>query len=359
MKRIIALFLILSLVIIPPSTRAANEVFVGINNIMLPLTDSMPVYTSGAWYVDYRDFTRGDLNVHISYNKELGTAVLYNWDTTLVFNVGKGTGYKNGGTQYNQRSFFKNGTVYVPAAFVCEQFGITFSYISEVSTIRFKTTSSMSDTMFTYIAKNRIPDLVAAYNKSKAPPSDSTKNPDNPSSESTDSEASSDDFSKNTVYVTFNVQNGEKLNEIYSLLSNNNISATIFLSKSAMTDDNLIRRLCSGRHTIGIYAASVTEANAANDTLFAITKKKTRLLRSDKKITDAEANGYRQWGFNTDARTRNATQTNKLLDSQKNSIILFSDSATSINRLKSILPHITKQKYTVRTIELMTTPIAP
>lgn len=355
MKRVISILIALAILIIPFYTTAANETFVGINNAMLPLTDAMPFYSDGAWYIDYMDFTRGDLGMSASYNKELGTAVIYNWDITLVFNVGKGTAYKAGGTQFNQRSFFRNGTVYVPAAFVAEQFGVTFSYISEVSTARLRTTSSMSDTMFTYIAKNRIPDLIAAYNKSK---NDVTPTPMPPPG--TDTTPDVDNNVKNkTVYITVNVKSSAKLADIYNILSNYNIPATLFISKDAMIDDNLIRRICAGRHSVGIYSNSVQEATLANDTLYAVAKTKTRLLRADTKLADAEVNGYRQWGANIDARRRNAAQINNLLNNRTSTVILFDDSDTSLNRLKTVLAHINKQKYTPRIIDVISTPIAP
>ena len=355
MKRIVALLIALTFLIVPLYSSAANEVFVGINNAMLPLDNAMPFYSGGAWFVDFMDFTRGDLGISASYNKDLGTAVLYNWDVTLVFNVGKGTAYKEGGTQFNQRSFFRNGTVYVPAAFVSEQFGITFSYISDVNTLRFRSTSSMSDTMFTYIARNRIPDLLAAYNKTQTPSTDTPS----PSPEPENPTQKEDEIKNNIVYITINVKSSDKLNEIAAILNNYNLPATLFISKDAMSDDNLIRRISAGRNSVGIYANTTADATSANDLLFAISKKKTRLLRSDEKLSDAEVNGYRQWGANLDARSRNATQINNALNTRASTVLLFDDSDTSINRLKSVLAHINKQKFTVRTIDLMTNIIAP
>ena len=93
MKRIVALLITLTLLIVPLYSSAANEVFVGINNAMLPLDGAMPFSSGGVWYIDYMDFTRGDLGISVSYNKDMGTAVLYDWNVTLVFNVGKGTAY--------------------------------------------------------------------------------------------------------------------------------------------------------------------------------------------------------------------------------------------------------------------------
>ena len=113
MKRILPIILVLVLLILPMNSSAANEVFVGINNAMLSLTNAMPTTSGGVWYMDYMDFTRGDLGISASYNKDLGTVVLYNWDTTLVFNVNNGT-VKNGNTEYSQRSFSRNGTIAAP-----------------------------------------------------------------------------------------------------------------------------------------------------------------------------------------------------------------------------------------------------
>lgn len=345
MKRAVLLVLILALLVIPFSTNAANEVYIGINNAMLPLTSNMPFNSGGTWYMDYIDFTRGDLGLSASYNKGLGTAVLYNSNVALIFDLNTGTATLND-KKFNQKAIVRNGTAYLPVPFVCEQLGINYSYLNEVSTLRLVTTSSMSDSMFVYIAKNRIPSLLAEYNASKP----SVPQPpviDNDSSRS------------QNVYITINIKDSASINNVITTLDNYNISATLFLSKEAMQDDNSVRKLCASRHSIGIYASSIQDAAQANELLYDIAATKTRLLSYETKITGAEEAGYRQWGFNIDGTSRTANQINNALNQRNSTVLRFDGSDTSIAKMKRVFDNILSQKFTIRTIDVIMTPVLP
>lgn len=374
MKRILVFILILVLSLLPISTNAANEVFVGINNAMLPLHDAMPIQSGGVWYMDYLDFTRGDLGINASYNADLGTVVFYNWDITLVFNVAQGTATRDG-TEFKQWSFAKNGTIYVPAAFVAEQFGFSYSYIREISTIRLRSTSNMSDNMFIYIAKSRIPELLSAYNAST--PKDETSTPSTPSNPNTSiipspntnesSETVSDetidveDTQSQVAYITIDIKNSGTLTEILNLLSDYNLSATLFVGKNALLgEDNTLRRVYASRHSLGVYADSLDEANQINDTLYAMAKTKSRLLRTDQTIANAADGGYRLWGTNIDVRVRTAAQSIRLLDTRDSSTVLrFDDSETSLSRMKRVFSYINEKNFITRTLDVTTTPVTP
>ena len=95
MRRVAALLLLLAfcalMFALPIS--AEGEVFVAAGNTILPLTEAMPIYSSGVWYIDYQCFTKGNLNVSTSYNASESTLVLYTWDTTLIFDLNKTVAY--------------------------------------------------------------------------------------------------------------------------------------------------------------------------------------------------------------------------------------------------------------------------
>ncbi len=371
MKRMLSLLLVLALMLIPLSSEAANEVYVGINNAMLPLTDTMPLRSGGVWYIDYLDFTRGDLGINASYNAELGTVVLYNWDITLVFQVGKGTA-TCAGKEFKQSSFAKNGTIYVPASFAAEQFGVHCSYLSSVSTLRLRSTSSMSDSMFVYIAQNRIPDLLAAYNASKQPSQPSspgtqkpgTQTPSSNPDESTDTVPDDSENSQETpaksVYITIDIKRAGTLTQILNLLGDYNLSATLFVGEAALPgEDNTLRRICASRHALGVYADTVNGAESVNAALYAMTKTKSRLLRGDASVAQAEAAGYRPWGANVDVRARTAAQTIRLLDARGSTVLRFDDSESSIARMKRVFSHISERNFSAKIADVTTTPVAP
>lgn len=360
MKKALSLILVFIFCFVPTRSGAANEVFVGINNAMLPLTDSMPILSGGVWYIDYIDFTRGDLGINVSYNSELGTVVLYNWDITLIFDINKGVA-KRGNNEYKQSVIFRNGTIYVPASFSCEQFGFTFSYISDVSTVRIRSFSNMTDSMFLYIAKSRIPDLLDAYNASKPqvtpqPPSTPDKSEphiDEPLADEPD------DPEQKTVYITIDIKNPSNVETIADKLASYNLAATFFISKDAMiSSDDTIRRLSVDRHSLGIYANSIEDATLTNNLLYAITKNKSRLLRSDSNIS-AKESGYRLWGAHVDARTRTASQVITRIDNRTTTVLRLDDSAASISKMNRIFSHVKQDNFTIRTIDVTSTPVNP
>ncbi len=352
MKRFFSVLLIFTLLFVPFSTSAANEVYVGINNAMLSLTNHMPYNSGGTWYMDYIDFTRGDLGLSASYNKNLGTAVVYNGEKALVFDINSGTATINN-KKHNQKAVLKNGTVYLPVSFVCEQFGISYSYLNEVSTLRLVTTSSMSDSMFVYIAKNRIPELLYEYNAKNT-----LETPKNDNVDKIENNIATDSRSQ-TIYVTIDIKDDKNLSQVLALLDSYNVGATLFLSKNAMRDDTLVRKVYASRHSIGIYADNVQNADNVNELLCNITKIKTRLLSFQTKIADAEKFGYRQWGCSIDGTKRSASQIISALDQRDFTVLHFDDSDDSLAKMKRIFPNIVHKNFTVRTIDIIMTPVLP
>lgn len=381
MKRAVSFLVILTMLIVPFSSFAANEVFVAINNIMLPLTNAMPIRSGGAWYVDYQVFSRGDLGINVSYNEDTGTAVLYSWDKNLVFNVSRGTAYNTADKiQHNQWSFYQHGTVYVPVSFVASQFGITYSYINEVSVIRLKTNTSVSDNMFVYIAKNRIPDLLDEYNLSKGgsgtssnkpnnnnnnennnkPSKPSTNEPTNPSNEQNKNDAQSIDeqTKRKTAYITIDIKNGTHTVDIINLLSQYNMVSTIFMSSHAMlkNDDN-VRLVAASKNAIGIYANSSEEYEHANKLLYSMAHMKSRLLRADVPLETTHNDGYRQWGYHVNVAETTAAQTIKILDHRNATVIRFDDSSSSLSRMSKVLAHLHDENFVVYTINIIDMPV--
>ncbi|MBQ8004136.1 MAG: polysaccharide deacetylase family protein, partial [Oscillospiraceae bacterium] len=364
---------------------ADGEVFVAAGNTVLPLTDAMPIRSSGVWYIDYQCFTKGNLNVNSSYNAAERMLVLYTWDTTLIFDLNKTVAYTaTEKIPYKAVSFAASGTVYVPVQFTSQMLGFEYTYFSDLPMIRIKRSSDIPNNMFTYIAQNEIPDLLAAYNASKEqensgsvvspPPSDTQPEKDDPD----------DGTERKNIRLTFDITNGKNMKSILDALSRYGYRATFFVQGSAFPacENELRRAVCAG-HSIGTLsqngssdfsadAESLTSAlDLSNKNLFEITKTKTRLLRvpgGSKSLSDSTVNhiislGYRIWDEHitpqgsTSSRVYSSAISRLESTSSTVPVLSLSDSDVSVNALTRILRYLNTNKYRTYTISVLDKPV--
>lgn len=382
MKRLCAVVLtmcILALLFVLPSG-AEGEVFVAAGNTVLPLTDAMPIRSSGVWYIDYQCFTKGNLKVSSSYNAAERTLVLYTWDTTLIFDLDTTTAYTSAEkVQYKAVSFAASDTVYVPAQFTAQMLGFEYIYLSDLPMIRIKRPSDIPNNMFIYIAKSTIPGLLETYNASKNSQSNT------PSTQAPESSTpSSNNTEKKNIRLTFNITNGANLSKILDALSRYGYRATFFVQGSAVNNcEDALRRAVAYGHTLGTLsengsadfsADSETLENAltlANERLFEVAKTKTRLVRvpdgsktlSQDTINTLISLGYRIWDDNitptgtTASRIYNSAVSGLLQSGRTTVTLTLSDSDTAVNALTRILRYLNTNKYSTYTITLLDTPV--
>jgi len=391
MKRLIALFcaLVLFIYISPSPTSAAGEVFVATNNMILPLTDAMPMKSGGAWYVDYNCFTSGDLKVSSSYNSDSRTLVLYTWDTTLVFNLDDHTAYNTkDNVMHSQTVLSSHGTFYVPAQFTASQLGIIYSYIDTASCIRFRSTSKLTDEMFAYIVKSKIPELIAQYNASKTPSTNTVPSTSSPSgANNSGTQTENDEVTvQKRVFLTFDILSGENNNAILDVLYRYRMPATFFITgNTLLSNDDSIRRMTIQGHEIGILGFSGTaeafsspetmlnELKQANNLLYGIAHTKTRLVRipgGSKATLSAQCadsltgSGYRYWDWTIDANnSRTSASANRIantvintLKNRTHAIIRLTDSQQTISALPKILSYLKEKNCVVSTLSILDSP---
>ncbi len=374
LKRLCSIFLILALTIpiLMPRSTASGDVYVAINNAMLPITDAMPIKSDGVWYIDYRCFTSGDLGISGSYNADSQTLTLYTWDNTLVFDITKGTATNlTSDTGYRRKSFRSNGTVYVPANFVANQLDVRYSFISSVNVIRIKADNTVNDSVFAYIAKDEIPRLRERYEESKKQTTPSDKQPQ--------TVPTIEEETKKTVYLTFDVGTNTDLDAILKVLRRYNMKGTFFLFGSAIpSQEDAIRRAAIDGHSFGVSAmngvsaflkseTSVTSDLAAtNDALFRVCYQKSRLARipgGSSALSDAQADaliaaGYRYWDWDIDASSLSFSRLTSSISARNSDslVIRFDASASSTKNLSNLLSYLKKNNYRSASISLLTSP---
>lgn len=391
MKRLVSLILalVLAVSLFTIQSSASGEVFVAAGNTVLPLTDAMPIRSSGKWYIDYQCFTKGDLKVSSSYNAAEGTLVLYTWDTTLVFDLKSTTAYTTAEkVRYKATSFQAYGTVYVPVQFTAQTLGFEYSYFSEIPLIRIKRSNDIPNSMFLYLAENSASSLLAEYNAKKNNKTDTKPNtaPQN-NNVQTPAAETKPETARKTVYLTFNIKDGANMKKILDLLSRYGYSATFFIRGSAVKncEAEILRAAVAG-HSLGSLSengdgdfvlsdAELKESLArTNNLLFEIAKQKTRLLRipSGSSSVSAEKRdfivslGYRLWDSDINPRlsAKSAsssayfnTAKNKLSARSSPAVLELDDDAVSVGALTRILRYINSENYIVKSVSLLDTPV--
>ncbi len=366
MKRLMALILIVCILslLVAVQTSAQGEIFVAAGNTVLPLTDAMPIKSNGAWYIDYRCFTEGTLNLSASYNASEKKLVLYNWDITLIFDLTTATAYTvHDNVEYRAATVAAAGTVYVPVQFTAQIFGFSYAYHQNLSLIRVMREDDIPYSMFRYIAKNAMPELLETYNAQKKAEQEKQQAQAN--------RPQSENIKSGTLRLTFNIASGENFTKILNQLSQYGRRATFFINQNAIPKcENEIRRAIVQGHSIGILAESPDELSVTNAKLFDIAKTKTRLVRfkngssslSKENVDKVIAAGYRLWDADitpseTSASKIYSNAVSKLKASSRSPVLALSDSDMGVSALGRILSYLSSQNYSAYIINILDTPI--
>jgi len=386
-KKVLSLILVLciSIMLFVIPTYADGEVFVAAGNTVLPLTDAMPIRSSGVWYIDYQCFTKGNLGVNTSYNAADGTLVLYTWDTTLIFDLNKTTAYTaTEKVPYKAVSFVSSGTVYVPVQFTAQMLGFEYVYFADLPMIRIRRSSDIPSNMFIYIAENQIPQLLEAYKASKNESSTSNSPQQSTGSGGESSENSDNGTEQKNIRLTFNISNGSSLKSILDSLSRYGYRATFFIQGNTINScKNELRRAVALGHSIGLlaengdsdFAKSDTELKASldktNELLFKVAKTKSRLVRIPSGSTSVPGDkikfliscGYRIWddtitpSGNTAGRIYSSAVSALEASRRTTDTITLRDSDVYVNALTRILRYLNTNKYRTFSINLLDTPV--
>ncbi len=386
MKKTVALILticIFTLLFALPAG-ADGEVFVAAGNTVLPLTDAMPIRSSGVWYIDYQCFTKGSLSVNSSYNSAERMLVLYTWDTTLIFDLNKTVAYTAAEKiPYKAVSFAASGTVYVPVQFTAQMLGFEYSYLSELPMIRIKRSSDIPNNMFTYIAQNEIPDLLAAYNASKEQQDTGSVTPPQQTQPSEDDNPE-DGTARKNIRLSFNITDSKNFKSILDALSRYGYRATFFVLGNAIPEcDNELRRAVCAGHAIGTLSQNgdsdfsaggdtlTASLDLANETLFEAAKTKTRLLRvpsGSKSLSKDTVNhiislGYRIWDEhiapqgNTASRVYSSAVSRLESTASSIPVLTLSDSDIHTGALTRLLRYLNTNNYRTYTITFLDSPV--
>ena len=227
--RWIVLTAVIALLLGMLSSNAAEDkvFFTAINDNLLELKDStMPLYYKEAYYMPLSVFNDSSIGIWCSYNKDIYKLTFYNKKNTLIFDLRLDYAYDNE-QQYRQSIIPVNGTLYVPAAFVCSMFGIDFNYINAapVPILRIVSNSETDSYNFRVRNNDKMRELYYKYMGINPSPSQpQTSSGGKPSQEPSGHESGD-------VYFTFDCRTGDRLTEILNALDAKKIKAAFFLTR--------------------------------------------------------------------------------------------------------------------------------
>lgn len=290
-----------------PGTAADSGVcFISVNDRLLEI-NSIPYFSGGVAYVPYWVFTDYDIKIYYSYLADASTAMLYNSDRQLFFDMVNNTAYDDRDNSYNYRAVLRNGVVYVPASLVCNFFGgMSSTYLiggKYGDVLRIKDGNFvLTDTQFMLAADLPLQSRYEAYMAAQKPAE--TPAPDV-------SPGVTHNHSGTAVYLSFT---GLPDAAILSALRREGAEACFFLTAGQVrSDPALVRQLDGEGFKLGVLCSgdALADYEETSALIFETARTKTLLVTAlgddaPECRSMAEENGLIFWSYDLDGMSTDA-----------------------------------------------------
>lgn len=290
-NRILSLILVFALVLALSLSAAADNsglCFTATNDTLLDL-GSMASSVGGMYYVPCKVFST--FGVYMNYFEASSTALLFNNDKQIFFDMTSGNSYDAEKNYYSVSAIFRNGQVYAPVYWVCNYFGLSCSVISGVGygdIVRIKNgAQALTDSQFldaaTSLMRSRYNDYYGVT--ATASPSPSQPKPG--------------DGAQSTASVALCVI-GLPSQSLMGTLDNYGGKACFFVTEEEVLNaPDMIRRICASGNSIGIYckADPDSEIQQTADAIFDAAQTRAVLITSPAAISEACAQYAKASGF--------------------------------------------------------------
>ena len=348
---------------------ADNIYFTAVNDNLCPLNDeTMPFWSGGNLYVASTVFSSYDLGLSYARDTSAQTAVLYNRNKVLEFDLANGGANNKLGTYYSARAISKGGYVFFPLAFVCSYFGLSYSLrdTSWIPLVRVCGSAILSDSQFIDAASTLMASRYYAYRQSKNPgtntPADSdNEGGDTPNLPQPEEETEQED-NKDTARVLLAIRAGDdaSLVSMLNTLDRYGYQATIFFDPASLQGrDDLLRRIVASGHRIGLIqsaGADVSALEEGNGRLRQCTGTTTRMVLSSYQTT-AHSAGYAVYEPTLSAQTMGSTASSRAsrifsaIESRSGTVkLLLGGDETTAEALPTLCRRLNQKDYTVRSV---------
>lgn len=356
-RKLLSLFLVCALVTaaLPVSVAADNTgvCFTATNDMLLDLGNAA-TYSGGSIYVPSRVFST--FGIYYSYFSSDATGMLYNGSKQAYFDLNEGTCYDSYGNYYSASAIYHNGQVYVPVAWTCYYFGLTYSSIGGVGygdIIRIKNGGEvLTDSQFldsvTRMMRSRYNEYTGGNNPPPATPSPST-------APAVPSVSADEEGTPGSVTLCFI---GLPTDAVLDQLDTYGYKATFFVTADdANGSPDIVRRAYGSGYNIGVYCQSApeSECNAAAEAVFSAVHMRPTLMTSPTATAKtcaayASEHGYAYYTQrNAFAETTSSASTvTARLEKAGGHVTLTFVSGNGTNKLMGSLPqYLSTKKYTV------------
>ena len=262
---------------------ADDVCFIAINDNLLELSN-MPAFVGTTAYVPGRIFS--SFNIYYTFFPSDNTAMIYTEAKQFYFELSSGNTYDSSGNYYSTQAIMRNGQVYMPAKFICSQFGLTYSLISGTGhgdLLRITNGSAiLSDDRFLSAASILMDSYYNTY-MGNISPSDKPPVPDNQPEEEPDRHDTE-------VLLSFTGLPSDKL---LDTLDSHKTPACFFLSaEDVRSSPDTVRRLAASGHSVGVLCGDEPAADYAEAS--ALMFDAARFLPFLVAAADAEADACRE-----------------------------------------------------------------
>lgn len=344
--------------------------FTAVNDNLCPLNDeTMPFWSGGNLYVASTVFSSYDLGLSYARDTSAQTAVLYNRNKVLEFDLANGGANNKLGTYYSARAISKGGYVFFPLAFVCSYFGLSYSLrdTSWIPLVRVCGSAILSDSQFIDAASTLMASRYYAYRQSKdpgttTPPEVEPDKGDETTTLPEKEDETEQEENKSTARVLLGIRAGDdaSLVSMLNTLDRYGYQATVFFDPASLQGrDDLLRRIVSSGHRIGLIQSSgadVSALEAGNDYLRQCTGTTTRMVLSSYQTT-AHSAGYAVYTPTLAAQTMGSTAASRAsrifsaIESRTGTVkLLLGGDETTAEALPTLCRSLNQKDYTVRSV---------
>lgn len=285
--------LLFSMLPAAPASALSEVCFIATNDSLEQLT-YQPYFYGSVLYVPYTVFA--NFKIYNIYHQSSATASLYTSSKQLYFDMNTGETYDGQGNYYNVTPLSRGGTIYVPVDFICQQYGLSWSYIEgdgygDVCRIT-DSDVHLTDSQFLTAAKQIMSSRYNAYMGN--------------STNSNDPIPGVDPASDCVVYLSFIGIPSQKL---LDTLGEYSVTAGFFLTSEELRESPAtVRRIVGEGHSIGVlcYSEPMSEYLEFIDLLYEAAHTTTVLIASGDELYDelcrqaAAENSLVFWDYDND-----------------------------------------------------------
>ena len=347
---ILALILALFIAAFPKGVARADSsgiIYVAVND---ELTNHYPYFYGARIYLPLSDFQ--SLGITYSADIDASTFILKLGSSSLAFDLATGDCYDGSGNSYGVKALYLARSVYLPAYFVAEYFGFTYSYIKGVGNgdvVRIKTSgAAYSDLTFMETFNSQLEERTNAY-----------KNPNptlTPAPTPTTTPRPTPTIDKSGTKLTFSFV-GVPTDGILDVLEAGGIHAMFFVEyDEALANPGTLRRATGLGHRLGVWLGNeADEYIKTAELIYEITRIKTLFAAIAPEIAEEPPERSAQsamilvdCGLDAGAEEDEYSLMKKLLDSRGSVALRFNAEQEGI--LPDILEFIRLYRFSIETI---------